>query len=118
MKTHVRVDFPRVKQAHTQEVSRWHASASPWQTTMAARSMAIRSGLYDVSGGAKRLVDIEAAVESSQQAALPELAAELLTLAQHQFVAEVNETRTCSQNAPFPISDNRALSETPPAQRG
>src|SRR6266481_8297807 len=41
--THARVDFPRVKQANTQEVSRWHASASPWKTTMAARSMAIRS---------------------------------------------------------------------------
>jgi hypothetical protein len=45
--------------------------------------------LYDLSGGAKRLVDIEAAVESFKQAALPELTAELLTLAQHQFVAEV-----------------------------
>src|SRR4051794_31009700 len=43
MKTHARVDFPRVKQTNTQEVSRWHASASPWKTTMAARSMAIRS---------------------------------------------------------------------------
>jgi len=44
--------------------------------------------LYDVSGGAKRLVDIEAAVESFKQAALPELTAELLTLAQHQFVTD------------------------------
>jgi len=47
--------------------------------------------LYDLSGGAKRLVDIEAAVESFKQAALPELTAELLTLAQHQFVAEVKK---------------------------
>jgi enoyl-CoA hydratase/carnithine racemase len=43
MKTYARVGFPRVRQAHTQEVSRWHASASPWKTTMAARSMATRS---------------------------------------------------------------------------
>ena len=47
--------------------------------------------LYDLAGGAKRLVDIEAAVESLKQAALPELTAELLTLAQHQFVAEVKK---------------------------
>src|SRR5438477_11072337 len=47
--------------------------------------------LYDLSGGAKRLVDIEAAVESFKQTALPELTAELLTLAQHQFVAEVKK---------------------------
>ena len=32
--------------------------------------------LYDVSGGATRLVDIEAAVENFKQAALPELTAE------------------------------------------
>ena len=44
--------------------------------------------LYDLSGGTKRLVDIEAAVEALKQAALPELTAALLTLAQHQFVAE------------------------------
>jgi peptidoglycan/xylan/chitin deacetylase (PgdA/CDA1 family) len=43
LKTHARVDFPRIRQANTQEVSRWHASASPWKTTMAARSMATRS---------------------------------------------------------------------------
>ena len=47
--------------------------------------------LYDLSGGATRLVDIEAAVEGLKQAALPELTAELLTLAQHQFVAEVKK---------------------------
>ena len=47
--------------------------------------------LYDLSGGAKRLVDIEAAVESFKHAALPELTAELLTLAQYQFVAEVKK---------------------------
>jgi len=47
--------------------------------------------LYDVSGGATRLVDIDAAVENFKQAALPELTAELLTLAQHQFVAEVKK---------------------------
>ena len=47
--------------------------------------------LYDVSGGAQRFVDIEMAVESFKQAALPELTAELLTLAQHQFVAEVKK---------------------------
>jgi len=41
--------------------------------------------------GAKRLVDIEAAVEGFKQAALPELTAEFLTLAQHQFVAEVKK---------------------------
>jgi hypothetical protein len=32
--------------------------------------------LYDLSGGTTRLVDIEAAVESLKQAALPELTAE------------------------------------------
>jgi hypothetical protein len=47
--------------------------------------------LYNWSGGTKRLVDIEAAVESFKQEALPELTAELLTLAQHQFVAEVKK---------------------------
>ena len=47
--------------------------------------------LYDLAGGAQRLVDIEAAVESFKQAVLPELTAELLTLAQHQFVAEVKK---------------------------
>jgi hypothetical protein len=47
--------------------------------------------LYDVPGGATRLVDIEAAVETLKQTALPELTAELLTLAQHQFVAEVKK---------------------------
>jgi hypothetical protein len=47
--------------------------------------------VYDLPVGAKRLVDIEAAVEGFKQAALPELTAELLTLAQHQFVAEVKK---------------------------
>ena len=47
--------------------------------------------LYDLSIEAKRLVDIEAAVEGLKQAVLPELTAELLTLAQHQFVAEVKK---------------------------
>jgi len=51
--------------------------------------------LYDLSGGATRLVDIEAAVESFKQAALPELTAELLTLAQHQFVAEIKKGASC-----------------------
>jgi hypothetical protein len=51
--------------------------------------------LYDVSGGATRLVDIEAAVENFKQAALPELTAELLTLAQHQFVAEAKKGASC-----------------------
>jgi hypothetical protein len=51
--------------------------------------------LYDLSGGTTRLVDIEAAVESLKQAALPELTAELLTLAQHQFVAEVKKGASC-----------------------
>jgi len=50
---------------------------------------------YDLSGGTKRFVDIEAAVESFKQAALPELTAELLTLAQHQFVAEVKKGASC-----------------------
>ena len=52
--------------------------------------------LYDVSGGATRLVDIEAAVESLKQTALPELTAELLTLAQQQFVAEVKKGASCA----------------------
>src|SRR3989442_6605725 len=43
MKMHARVDFAHVRQADTQEVSRWHASASPWKTTTAARSMATKS---------------------------------------------------------------------------
>jgi hypothetical protein len=43
MKTHARVDFSPVRQADTQEVSRWHVSVSSWKTTMAARSMAIKS---------------------------------------------------------------------------
>jgi len=51
--------------------------------------------LYDVSGGATRLVDIEAVVENFKQAALPELTAELLTLAQHRFVAEVKKGASC-----------------------
>ena len=51
--------------------------------------------LSDLSSGAMRLVDIEAAVENLQQAALPELTAELLTLAQHQFVAEVKKGASC-----------------------
>jgi hypothetical protein len=51
--------------------------------------------LYDLSGGTRRLVDIEAAVEALKQAALPELTAELLTLAQHQFVAEVKKGASC-----------------------
>jgi hypothetical protein len=52
--------------------------------------------LYDLSGGTRRLVDIEAAVEALKQAALPELTAELLTLAQHQFVAEVKKGASCA----------------------
>ena len=51
--------------------------------------------LYDLSGGTKRFVDIEAAVEALKQAALPELTAELLTLAQHQCVAEVKKGASC-----------------------
>ena len=51
--------------------------------------------LYDLSLETKRLVDIETAVESLKQAALPELTAELLTLAQHQFVAEVKKGASC-----------------------
>jgi hypothetical protein len=51
--------------------------------------------LYDLSLETKRLVDIEAAVEAVKQAALPELTAELLTLAQHQFVAEVKKGASC-----------------------
>jgi hypothetical protein len=47
--------------------------------------------LYDLSLETQRLVDIEAAVEAFKQAAFPELTAELLTLAQHQFVAEVKK---------------------------
>ena len=47
--------------------------------------------LYDLPGGAKQLVDIETAVEGFKQAALPELTAELLTLAQQQFVTEVKK---------------------------
>src|SRR5262249_18620437 len=43
MTMHARVDFAHVRQADTQEVSRWHASASPWKTTTAARSMATKS---------------------------------------------------------------------------
>ncbi len=34
--------------------------------------------LYDLSGGAQRFVDLEVAVESFQQAALPELTAEIM----------------------------------------
>ena len=47
--------------------------------------------LYAVSLETKRLVDIEAAVEAFQQAAVPELTAALWTLAQHQFVAAVKK---------------------------
>jgi hypothetical protein len=47
--------------------------------------------VYYLHGGAKRLVDIEASVERLKQEALPELEAELLTLAQHQFVAEAKK---------------------------
>jgi hypothetical protein len=52
--------------------------------------------LYDLSLETKRLVDIEAAVETLKQAALPELTAELLTLAQQQFVAEVKKGASCA----------------------
>ncbi len=51
--------------------------------------------LYNLSVETKRLVDIEAAVEALKQAALPELTAELLTLAQHQFVVEVKKGASC-----------------------
>ena len=51
--------------------------------------------LYALSGGTRRLVDIEAAVEAFKQAALPELTAELLTLAQQQCVAEVKKGASC-----------------------
>jgi hypothetical protein len=51
--------------------------------------------LSDLSGGAMRLVDSEAAVENWKQAALPELTAELLTLAQHQCVAKVKKGASC-----------------------
>ena len=51
--------------------------------------------LYDLSGGTKRLVDIEAAVEGVKQTALPELMAEFLTLAQRQFVTEVKKGASC-----------------------
>ena len=47
--------------------------------------------VYDLPGGAHRLVDIEAAVEHFKQEALPELEAELLRRAQQQFVAEVKK---------------------------
>jgi len=47
--------------------------------------------VYDLPVGAKRFVDIEAAVEGFKQEALPELEAELLTLAPQQFVAEVKQ---------------------------
>ena len=47
--------------------------------------------VYDMPIGAQRLVDIEAAVEGLKREALPELEAELLTLAQQQFVAEVKK---------------------------
>ena len=51
--------------------------------------------LYDLSGGTTRLVDIEAAVEAFKQAALPDLTAELLMLAQQRFVAEVRKGVSC-----------------------
>ena len=51
--------------------------------------------LYDLSLETKRLVAIEAAVEALKQAAFPDLTAELLTLAQHQFVAEVKKGASC-----------------------
>src|SRR2546426_9469152 len=51
--------------------------------------------LYDLAVGAKRFVDIEAAVEALKQNALPELTAELLTLAQQQFVAEGKKRASC-----------------------
>jgi hypothetical protein len=47
--------------------------------------------VYDLPGGAHRLVDIEAAVAHFKQEALPELEAELLRRAQRQFVAEVKK---------------------------
>jgi hypothetical protein len=47
--------------------------------------------VYDLPGGAHRLVDIEAAVEHFKQEALPELEAELLRQAQLQFVAEIKK---------------------------
>ena len=50
-----------------------------------------KARVYDLPGGAQRLVDIEAAVEHFKQEALPELEAELLRQAQRQFVAEVKK---------------------------
>ena len=66
--------------------------------------------LYDLSGGATRFVDIEAAVEGLKQEALPELTAELLTLAQQQFVAEVKK-------AHFPGFSGRAYHRSSKASR-
>jgi hypothetical protein len=51
--------------------------------------------LDDLSGGTKRFVDIEAAIEALKQAAFPDLTAELLMLAQQQFVAEVKKGVSC-----------------------
>jgi hypothetical protein len=49
----------------------------------------------DLSGGTRRLVEIEAAVEALKQAALPELTAALLPLAPHQFVAAGKKGASC-----------------------
>jgi hypothetical protein len=51
---------------------------------------------YDLPGGLPRFVDIEAAVAHCKQQALPELAAELLTRAPRQCVAEVTKGVSCS----------------------
>ncbi len=51
--------------------------------------------LHDLSGGVMHRVDIDAAVENFQQAALPELPAKFLTLAQHPGVAEVKKGASC-----------------------
>ena len=60
--------------AHPQEVSRWHASASP--ETTAKEINGEKARIYELYRRANRLVDMESAMERFQQEAWPEIVAE------------------------------------------
>jgi hypothetical protein len=60
--------------------------------------------VYILPGEAGQLVDVAAALEGFTQQALPPLEAELLLLAQRQFVAEVKERASCTVGAAYGLA--------------